>query len=218
MSEAVRSGSKTAMNGAMNGATKSATKGVAARGWRMAMAALLVAGALPMLGLASGLSEAGAQSARGGSSGLPIPRYVSLKSNPVNVRRGPARDHEIAFVYEKAGLPVEVFGEYDNWRRIRDADGDEGWVYHALLSGRRTALVAPWLLRDETAEPVDLKASGSADARTVARLSPGVLADVEACDGRWCRLSGEGPSGTAYDGWMAQDQLFGVYPGEVVDD
>ena len=153
------------------------------------------------------------QSARGGSSGLPIPRYVSLKSNPVNVRRGPARDHEIAFVYEKAGLPVEVFGEYDNWRRIRDADGDEGWVFHALLSGRRTVLVAPWLTRDGAAEPLELKATTSADARTVARLEPGVLADVETCDGRWCRISGEG-----YDGWMAQDKLFGVYPGEIIDD
>ncbi len=166
----------------------------------------------------AGVAHAQNAAARGGSSGLPIPRYVSLKSNPVNVRRGPARDHEIAFVYEKAGLPVEVFGEYDNWRRIRDADGDEGWVYHALLSGRRTVIVAPWLMSDETPDPLDLKASASADARTVARLAPGVLADVETCDGRWCELSGEGPSGAGYDGWMAQDKLFGVYPGEIVDD
>ena len=180
-----------------------------ARSRRGVVAAMIVAAC----GLAIAPTASLGQGATGGSSGLPIPRYVSLKSNPVNVRRGPARDHEIAFVYHKAGLPVEVFGEYDNWRRIRDADGDEGWVFHALLSGRRTALVAPWLASDESAEPLELRASAAEDARTVARLEPGVLSNVEACDGRWCHISGDG-----FDGWMPQEELFGVYPGEIVDD
>ena len=70
-----------------------------------------------------------------------MPRFVSLKSDHVNVRGGPNKDHDVAWVYTRPGLPVEITAEYENWRRIRDSDGAEGWVYHSLLSGKRTAFV-----------------------------------------------------------------------------
>ena len=75
------------------------------------------------------------------ASGLPVPRYVSLKSDHVNVRAGPTKDNDVAWVYTRAGLPVEITAEFENWRRVRDSEGAEGWVYHSLLSGRRTAVV-----------------------------------------------------------------------------
>src|ERR1700712_4043947 len=78
-----------------------------------------------------------------GTTGLPVPRFVSLKSDKVNVRAGPAKEQEVAWVYSRSALPVEVTAEFENWRRIRDWEGAEGWVYHSLLSGRRTALVSP---------------------------------------------------------------------------
>ena len=77
-----------------------------------------------------------AEMAIGAKSGLPVPRFVSLKPDRVNVRGGPTREHEVAWVYTRAGLPVEITAESDNWRRIRDAEGSEGWVYHSMLSGR----------------------------------------------------------------------------------
>ena len=70
-----------------------------------------------------------------------MPRFVSLKSDKVNVRGGPTKDHDVTWIYTRAGLPVEITAEFDNWRRIRDWEGSEGWVYHSLLSGRRTAMV-----------------------------------------------------------------------------
>src|SRR6187401_2096362 len=79
--------------------------------------------------------------AAGSASGLPVPRYVSLKSDRVNVRAGPTKDHAVAWVFTRPGLPVEVTAEFENWRRIRDSEGAEGWVYHSLLSGKRTAVV-----------------------------------------------------------------------------
>ena len=75
------------------------------------------------------------------ASGLPVPRYVSLKSDHVNVRGGPTKDNDVAWIFTRSGLPVEITAESDNWRRIRDWEGSEGWVYHSLLSGRRTAMV-----------------------------------------------------------------------------
>jgi SH3-like domain-containing protein len=146
----------------------------------------------------------------GGSSksGLPVPRFVSLKPDRVNVRGGPTRDHDVTFVYTRAGLPVEITAESDNWRRIRDWEGSEGWVYHSLLSGRRTAVVMP---KDKSAL-VPLYAEGDAKSRVVARLQAGVLATVKRCSDGWCRLTGSG-----FDGWAVQEQLWGVYPNETVE-
>ena len=80
----------------------------------------------------------------GSASGLPVPRYVSLKSDRVNLREGPSKDHRTTWVFQRAGLPVEITGEFEIWRKVRDSEGAEGWVLHSLLSGRRTVLVAPW--------------------------------------------------------------------------
>src|ERR1700760_1152092 len=99
---------------------------------------VVLAGGLLGASVSSGFS---AKDAAITTSGLPVPRYVSLKSDRVNVRLGPTKDNDVAWIYTRAGLPVEVTAEYENWRRVRDSEGAEGWVYHSLLSGRRTAVV-----------------------------------------------------------------------------
>jgi len=144
----------------------------------------------------------------GAVTGLPLPRFVSLKSNEVNVRRGAGTEHDVMWSYHRAGLPVEIIAEWDNWRRIRDADGADGWVFHRLLQSKRTALVAPW--SNEPALP--LRRAADPDAPVVAQLQPKVLANVAACDGTWCRIGGDG-----FDGFIEQEKLFGVYPGEQFD-
>ena len=151
----------------------------------------------------------GAQNVKTGPSGLPVPRFVSLKSDAVNVRRGPSREHEVVWRYVREGLPVEITQEFENWRRIRDFEGGEGWVFHSLLSGVRTALVAPW---ERTGEPHRLHASASEEARVTALVEPGVQAVVESCDGTWCLLDGKG-----FSGWIKQSALWGVYPTDVFD-
>lgn len=144
----------------------------------------------------------------GTATGLPIPRYVSLKSDRVNLREGPSKDHRTAWVFQRAGLPVEVTAEFENWRKIRDSEGSEGWVLQSLLSGRRTALVAPW----KKGEIISLYGKASEGSEPVAKLQPGVLGNVRKCDGGWCRMFGEG-----YDGYIQQSVLWGVYPNEKID-
>jgi SH3-like domain-containing protein len=138
-------------------------------------------------------------------SRLPIPRFVSLKSDRVNLREGPSKGHRTLWVYERAGLPMEVTAEFEIWRKVRDSEGVEGWVLHSLLSGRRTALVAPW-----KKEPLPLFDKDHATA--LAKLEPNVIANLRGCDGTWCRVSGRG-----FDGYMKQENLWGVYPGEKVN-
>lgn len=143
-----------------------------------------------------------------GRSGLPLPRFVSLKADKINVRRGPSSEHQVAWVYQRKGLPVEITAEFDTWRKIRDSEGSEGWVLHSLLSGRRTVLVAPWKKGAEW----PLLARPAEGADTVAKLQSGVIANVKRCERGWCRIYG-----TGYDGYMLQKQLWGVYPDERVE-
>jgi SH3-like domain-containing protein len=152
-------------------------------------------------------SPAAAQAVREGPSGLPLPRFVSLRSSRVNVRRGPGQDYDVAYIYVRAGMPVEIIQEFDNWRRIRDWEGDEGWVFHSLLSGRRTVMVTPWERSGQSA----LRQSADMEARIVAYLEPGVVAEASQCNGAWCRIRGEG-----FDGWIEQEKLWGVYPDETL--
>ncbi|MDB5630460.1 MAG: aspartyl-trna synthetase [Tardiphaga sp.] len=142
------------------------------------------------------------------TSGLPIPRYVSLKSDHVNVRAGPTKDNDVAWVYTRSGLPVEITAEFENWRRVRDSEGAEGWVYHSLLSGRRTAVVT-MKTKDDLAPIYDRADLTSAVA---AKLQAGVVAQVKKCVGSWCRVIGNG-----FDGWIEQQRLWGVYADEKVD-
>ena len=171
--------------------------------WRGAVGAMLCA--------ASVVAAAAAEQAGAGSaSGLPVPRFVSLKSDKVNVRAGPTKDHDVDWVYNRAALPVEVTAEFENWRRIRDWEGAEGWVYHSLLSGRRTALVAPQPKPKD--ELLALHDKADAASAVTAKLQHGVLATVKRCKDGWCRLVGDG-----FDGWIEQPRLWGVYPNEKVE-
>src|ERR1700754_2374462 len=135
---------------------------------------LILAGA--MLGASIPASRAAKDSTT--TSGLPIPRYVSLKSDHVNVRAGPTKDNDVAWIYTRSGLPVEITAEFENSRRVRDSEGCEGWSYHSMLSGRRTAVVT-MKRKDDLAPIYDRADPGSAVA---ARLQAGVVAQVKKCN------------------------------------
>jgi SH3-like domain-containing protein len=142
------------------------------------------------------------------STGLLIPRFVSLKAEKVNVRRGPSSDHAVAWVFQRKGMPVEIVAEFENWRRIRDSEGEEGWILQNMLTGKRTAVVAPW----RKGETLPLYGNANLSSPLVARVSAGVVSDVSSCTGEWCSISAGG-----YSGWIEQTMLWGVYPGESVD-
>jgi len=180
------------------------TQSFAAAFRRLGFAAL-AAGILAML---AGAGHAAGDVAAGSVSGLPVPRFVSLKSDRVNVRSGPNKDQEVRWVYTRAGMPVEITAEFENWRRIRDWEGAEGWVYHSLLSGKRSAVVVP-TLKDDL---VPLYESADAKSPETARLQSGVLGQLKSCNGTWCQFVGKN-----FDGWIRQERLWGAYPNEKVE-
>lgn len=161
-------------------------------------AALLVVLALALSLPARAATEHG----RGPETGLPLPRYVSLKAGEGNVRRGPSLSHRIDWVYRHRALPLQVTAEFGHWRRVRDRDGAGGWVHYSLLSGVRTVLVE----KDMAA----LRLQPSENAAAVARAEAGVVARLGACRPRWCRITAGGERG-----WIEKSALWGVDPDEI---
>ena len=103
------------------------------------------------------------------------------------MRGGPDKDHDVSFIFTRVGWPVEITAEFENWRRIRDSDGSDGWVYHSLLSGKRMAAVQ---MKEKT-DLAALHADPDANSPVMAKLEVGVLGTVKTCTGSWCHLVGE---------------------------
>ncbi len=140
-----------------------------------------------------------------GAVTAPIIDYASLRSNKVNLRRGPGQRYPIDWVYQRRGWPVGILVRFDQWRQIRDAEGVVGWVHKSLLSTARTSLV-----RDPAG--LVLRRAPEATARPVAELAPGVVARLDRCAPEWCRLSTAG-----YSGWAPKSALWGVGRDEEFD-
>jgi SH3-like domain-containing protein len=158
------------------------------------MALLLVGLALPGLFPAPARAEDNKQ--------LPVPRFVALDANLVNLRAGPGKEYPILWVYQRKGLPVEIIQEFDTWRRIRDREGTIGWVQANLLSGKRTVQIIDEE-RTLSSEP--------GGGNPVAHVAPGVIGRLLKCEGSACRLDIQG-----YKGWLPRSDFWGTYPDETI--
>ncbi|MEK7246109.1 MAG: SH3 domain-containing protein [Pseudomonadota bacterium] len=152
-------------------------------------------------GPAQGLGRGGTE-----TSGLPLPRFASLRAGEVNVRTGPGVQYPVDWVFQRQGLPVEVIAEYRTWRKIRDWQGTQGWVHQSLLAGKRTVIVI--------GGQRTLHAKPEPDARPVAQLEAGVVASLVICPegSAWCRIEVDG-----FDGWLRRVDFWGVLKDEVTE-
>lgn len=139
------------------------------------------------------------------TSGLPVPRFVSIKSDETNVRTGPGTRYPIQWVYRRTGLPVEVVEEYDLWRKIKDVEGSTGWVHKSMLDGKRNVLI-------KGGEPRVIKAEPEEDAKSIIKAEPMVVAQLIECLPEWCRIQVSGRKG-----WLEKKYLWGAYPEEVFE-
>lgn len=162
---------------------------------------LLVPG-LGLIGL-GGVTPARAQVT---GSGLPLPRFVSLRAGEVNLRTGPGVQYPVEWVYRKSGLPIEIIAEYKTWRKVLDWDGDQGWIHQAMLSAKRSIIV--------TGKMRTLVASNNPKSRPVARVSVNVVGRLIACPqgGVMCQVVVEG-----YEGWIPRAYFWGVLKDETVE-
>lgn len=141
---------------------------------------------------------------KGSVTNLPLPRFVSLKGNGGNARRGPGLTHRIDWVFTRSGMPLKITAEYEHWRRVEDAEGFGGWVNYALLSGVRSALVA--------VDMAEFRARPQDDATVTFKAERNVIGWIEECLPDWCRLSVQGE-----EGWIRKTAIWGVKPDETIE-
>lgn len=140
-----------------------------------------------------------------GVTGLPIPRFVSLRSNQVNLRTGPGMRYPVEWVYLKNDLPVEITAEFEHWRKIKDWEGKEGWVHQHMLSGRRTVR-----LKKETL----LLRAPAKDALPIAKIETGVIAKLLLCPQGidLCKIDAQN-----FQGWVFKNTLWGIYSQDIFE-
>ena len=141
---------------------------------------------------------------KGQVTNLPIPRYVSLKVKEANARRGPSLSHKIDWIYKRQNMPLEIYAEYENWRRVRDFEGLGGWVHYTLLSGIRYVLIKNELL--------EMRLLPSIDAQVIAKVPQHNIATLDKGNKDWCRIIDDG-----YKGWVPKNGIWGVYGNELKD-
>jgi len=139
-------------------------------------------------------------------SGLPIPRWVSIRAREANLRTGPGARYPIDWVLQRRSLPAEVVAEFENWRQIKVQDGTVGWVHKSMLSGKRMATV--------TAARVRVLQTPDKKAPVAAFVEDGVIVALDGCEATWCRIS---VASHGVEGWMARSALWGIYDGETVN-
>jgi SH3-like domain-containing protein len=137
-------------------------------------------------------------------SGLPLPRFATLKADEVNVRTGPGPRFPVEWILKRKGMPVEIVAEYETWRKIRDSQGTSGWLYQGLLSGKRSFIVA--------SKAASLHKTPAPSAEVVAMLEPEVVGEIRSCVGEWCRVRASGISG-----WIKRTDIWGTYKSEPID-
>jgi SH3-like domain-containing protein len=129
-------------------------------------------------------------------SGLPVPRYSSLRYDKVNGRAGPSPDYPVAWTYARLGLPVVIVRESQEWRKIRDPQGDEVWVHRRMLAAERTAI---------TTEDGAIRQNADGKSAALARFGIGAVVRLETCTSAWCRVEAEGRKG-----YVLKTQLWGA--------
>ena len=160
---------------------------------KAALAALLAAAALLPTALLAADKE------KPSPSGLPVPRYISLKSNDVNARYAPEGDAPVRWVYHTKGLPVQVLAETPDWRRICDPEHGVAWIHRSNTDGRRMVMrLKP--------QPLALHDGPKADSGVRAYLASRALAELDRCNkDEWCKLKAGHVSG-----WVPAGEVWGT--------
>lgn len=132
----------------------------------------------------------------------PAPYFASMKSEKIYMRLGPGEDYPIKWIYHRKGLPVEVLGSYDAWRRVRDMDGETGWIHTALLSRERMTVVMGQGV-------VPVQRDTESGAGVVAEAKPGAIGRLRHCKASICEVKFDGA-----EGWVPRTRLWGLADGE----
>ena len=139
---------------------------------------------------------------KGPVTNLQLPRFVSLKSNDVNLRVGPSVNYPIELKYIQNNLPIEIIDEFDVWRKIKDHQNNIGWLHKSLIKGDRYILI--------TNKNNLINIYSRPNGNIVAKVANNNILSLESCLINWCLISND-----SVKGWISKDFIWGIYKNEV---
>ena len=138
-------------------------------------------------------------------TGYKIPRFVSLKSDEVNLRIGSSTNYPIILKYITKNIPVEITDEYERWRKIRDIEENEGWIYGDLLKGDRFIII---IKNNKTKIHMFSKPNGI----PIGEIGESNIGKIKVCLKKWCKIQFD-----SHKGWMNKKNLWGIYENETIN-
>ncbi|MBB6425002.1 SH3 domain-containing protein [Sphingopyxis sp. JAI128] len=129
-------------------------------------------------------------------SDVELPYWASISVDKARMRKGPSPDVPVMWEYRRKDLPVKVIARHENWRKVEDPDGTQGWMAARLLSRTRTAIV--------TGEIRPMREDASVSAAVAYRAEPGVVGRISDCKNGWCLFAVNGRKG-----WIQTDHIWG---------
>lgn len=145
-----------------------------------------------------------AATGRGRVTNMPLPRFVSLKGDEGNARRGPSLTNRIDWVFRRRNMPLLITSEFGNWRRVEDQDGQGGWIHYSMLSSARTVVI--------DTNMAAIRVQPDDKAGVVAEAETGVIARLGDCVPDWCRIKADGERG-----WVRKADIWGADQNEQRD-
>ncbi len=104
--------------------------------------------------------------------------YLSVVVKKANVRMSPDDSAEVLWQVWKY-MPVEIIAYRGDWRKIRDLDGDKGWMHKSMLGEIPTVMV----------KRQDAKLRKTRGGKVVWILDRGFAMRVFSIRGRWIEVS-----------------------------
>ena len=140
---------------------------------------------------------------KGPVTNLDMPRFVSLKSNDVNLRVGPSVNYPIELKYTQNNLPVEIIDEFDVWRKIKDSENNIGWLHKSLIKGERYILTG---YKNEK----EINLYNRPNGKIIGVIKKNNILDLKMCIINWCKVSQN-----KIKGWLLKKNIWGVHDFEI---
>ena len=123
------------------------------------------------------------------------PKYASIKKEKTYSRHNASFDAPLEWIYQKKNLPILIIRERDNWREIRDIDGDISWMHVSMISNKRT------FINREDQNLLKYKNNNIVNAI----VKKGVVGKIINCDEIFCKVKIKN-----YKGWIEKKYLWGI--------
>ncbi len=122
--------------------------------------------------------------------------YLSISSRKANVRQGPGGGRPVLWQAWRL-TPFLVLDWVGDWAKVRDYEGDDGWVHGSLLSDIPTVIV--------TAKNAAVRGGPGAVYKGLWTLEEGYTLKVLDVDGAWLKVTDD----DEVRGWVLRRSVWG---------